>query len=136
MKVAVASQDGVSISNHFGWSGYFIVFDVDAGLILGSDVRENTAAARHQCSCETRRCPNNEGDSHIYREMLVVLDGCRVVLCRGMGWRAAEVLVRGGVNPMVIQGDLTPRQAVQQYLDGGLVPAAGFCRPTGRSTGP
>ena len=64
--------------------------------------------------------------------MVDAIQDCQVVLCRGMGWRAAQELVRRGINPLVIQDELTPRQAVQKYLAGELTPAQGFCRNTGR----
>ena len=61
-------------------------------------------------------------------EVIALIQDCRAVLCRGMGWRIAEELVRRGINPLVIAGDLSPRAAVEHYLAGTLKAAPGFCR--------
>ena len=62
--------------------------------------------------------------------MIAALEDCRVIVCRGMGWHAAAALVRRGINPLVISGDMSPREAAEQYLAGTLKPASGFCRST------
>ena len=130
MKVAVASQDGVSISDHFGRSSCFLVFVVVAGEIQGSADRRDAFVPHHESACETLRCQNGTGLD--YQEMVAALHGCHVVLCRGMGVRAAGELVLGGINPLVISDELSPIEAVRRYIDGRLTPAAGFCRITGR----
>jgi predicted Fe-Mo cluster-binding NifX family protein len=69
------------------------------------------------------------------REVISMLEDCQVILCRGMGWRAATELVRHGINPLVIVGELSPRVAVEHYLAGKLKPAPGFCRRQAKPTG-
>ncbi len=51
MKVAVASEDGVLISHHFGRSRCFLIFETEEKQIIGRSVRDNsfTAHARGQC---------------------------------------------------------------------------------------
>ena len=134
MKVAVASQDGVSIADHFGRSCCFLVFDVIAGHIQGPATRRDSFAPHQEDACETKLCSDSNG--HDYREMVAELEGCQVVLCRGMGLRAAGDLVRCGINPIVISDELSPAEAVQKYIDGALTPAAGFCRISGRPGSP
>ncbi len=130
MKIAVASQDGVSVSDHFGRSTCFIVFDVSAGEIQGLEMRRDSFVPHSESDCE--RIQRSDAVGHNYREMIAALEGCQVVLCRGMGWHAASELVRSGINPLVIQDELSPRDAVLKYIAGALKPAAGFCRITGR----
>ncbi len=128
MKVAVASQDGITVSQHFGRSKCFIVFDVENGEILDSQVRADTFSVHAAGECEAERGLGSNGAKVEHTDMVKTLQDCHVVLCRGMGWRAAEELVRRGINPMVIRGELSPQEAVQHYLDGKLTPAHGFCR--------
>ena len=128
MKVAVASQDGVSISAHFGCSSCFLVFDVEGGKICDEHVISDAFEGHAEGECEAERGMHNNGSTVDHADMVAALEGCQVVLCHGMGWRAAEELVRTGINPMVIQGELSPREAVQHYIDGKLTPAHGFCR--------
>ena len=42
MKIAVATEDGNSISAHFGRSPYFAIYDIDDGEIINREMRENT----------------------------------------------------------------------------------------------
>ncbi len=128
MKVAVASQDGVTISEHFGRSACFIVFDVDEGRLTGTQLRSGTFCGHLHGDCEVQRSDRHNGSHVDHADLVRAIFDCQVVLCRGMGWRAAEELVRNGINPMVIQGELSPQDAVQHYINGTLNPADGFCR--------
>ena len=52
MKVAVASIDGISISDPFGRSQCFIVFDVEGKNVGDATVRSNTHTAHAKGECE------------------------------------------------------------------------------------
>ena len=126
MKIAVALNDGVAISKHFGRTSTFMVFEIDGHRIRGEETRSDISAAHADGECEAEHTSHN--DSHSHDEVIEALHDCQVILCRGMGWRAAGELVRHGINPLVIEGDLSPREAVEQYIAGKLKPAPGFCR--------
>ena len=126
MKIAVASADGVSISQHFGRSRYFIVFDVADGKVSEGAVRDNTYTAHAQGDCAGGDHQHDQHHSHA--EVIAALSDCQVVLCGGMGWRAAEELQANGIQPMMIDAALQPGQAAQDFVDGKLKPGAGFCR--------
>lgn len=125
-KIAVASNDGVSISKHFGRTSRFTVFEVENGEILAEESRAGISSDRAECHCYGQE--ELDGLARDRRDVIGMLVDCRAVLCRGMGWRIAEELVRHGVNPLVIAGDLSPRAAIEHYLAGTLKPAPGFCR--------
>ena len=126
MKIAVASSDGVSISQHFGRSQCFIVFDVAEGKVTSREVRDNTYTAHAKGDCAGGDHRHDQHHSHA--EVIAALSDCQVVLCGGMGWRAAEDLKSNGIQALVIGLPTTPEQAVQSYLDGTLKAASGFCR--------
>jgi predicted Fe-Mo cluster-binding NifX family protein len=126
MKIAVASNDGVSVSEHFGRTNRFVVFEVENSTIVQEEHRNGIHLPDALGICESQRGLNRATID--YSAIIATLDDCQVILCRGMGWRAASALVRGGLNPLVIKGEVSPRQAVQQYLSGTLQPASGFCR--------
>jgi predicted Fe-Mo cluster-binding NifX family protein len=125
-KIAVASNDGVSISKHFGRTSRFAVFEITSGQILAEESRTGLLNDRSECHCagqdSSDRLPQDT------RGVIAMLQDCRAVLCGGMGWRIAEEFVRHGINPLVIAGDLSPRVAVEHYLAGTLKAAQGFCR--------
>lgn len=126
MKIAVASDDGLSVSQHFGRARRFVVFQVADNVIVHEEDRAGIAVAGAEEDCEAQHVrPRAAFD---YSAVIAALADCQAVLCRGMGWHAASQLVLGGINPLVFQGDVSPREAVQQYLCGTLQPASGFCR--------
>ena len=52
MKIAVASEDGVSISHHFGRSRCFLVFETQDKQIVGQSLRDNTFTAHARGECQ------------------------------------------------------------------------------------
>jgi len=125
MKIAVATEDGKSISRHFGRTRSFLVFEVVDQQIIDRAVRENshTAYARGECHEETQH-----NHHHGHGEIVAALRDCEAVLCLGMGWRAAADLTQNGIRPFVLAGEMSPEEAVRAYLAGSLEPAGGFCR--------
>jgi predicted Fe-Mo cluster-binding NifX family protein len=126
MKIAVASADGVSISQHFGRSQCFIVFDVADGKATTHEVRDNTYTAHAKGECKGGEHHHDQPHSHA--DIVAALHDCQVVLCGGMGWRAAEELQANGIRPIMVDAATTPEQAVQDLLGGKLKPTTGFCR--------
>jgi predicted Fe-Mo cluster-binding NifX family protein len=127
MKIAVASTDGVSISPHFGRSKSFIVFDVANGQVAGREVRENSYTAHAQGRCEGHE-GHDHSQPHSHAAVVHALGDCQVVLCYGMGWRAAEDLKQAGIQAFVLDAEVSPEEAVQAFLDGKVKPGGAFCR--------
>jgi predicted Fe-Mo cluster-binding NifX family protein len=123
MKIAVASMDGVSLSQHFGQSRGFVVFDVDGEKVQSREFRtgENTPHNEGICGHEGG---GTQGGVSIF-DLLV---GCGVVLCGGMGGGAAQAMIAKGIKPVILPGERSADDAVAAYLNGNL-PAteAGFC---------
>jgi len=127
-RIAVPSDDGVSIAGHFGRSACFIVFDVEDGRVFKTEVRPNsqTAFARGECSGSEH---HEHGQGHSHAGILGLLHDCGFVLCRGMGWRAAEDLKRNGIEPLLVDGISSAQETVEAYLAGKLsVCSTPFCR--------
>jgi predicted Fe-Mo cluster-binding NifX family protein len=114
-KVAVASEDGVNISHHFGRSRCFLVFEVEDKQVIAQSVRDNTFTAHARGECQ-------EGVEHQHHH------GHGAVLCYGMGWRAAEELKQNGIQAFILPNEMSPEEAVRIYLSGILDSAGGFCR--------
>ena len=127
MKIAVASSDGASVSSHFGRSTCFIVYDVADQKIAGHQVRQNTYTAFAKGECHGHASGHRDLP-HSHADIVAALRDCDVLLCQGMGWRAADELQRGGIQPVVFAGEMTPEEAVQGYLSGSLKAGGGFCR--------
>jgi predicted Fe-Mo cluster-binding NifX family protein len=132
MKVAIASDDGASISQHFGRSAVWLIFDVEDGKIAGKQIRPNSHShhATHGCDGRDQAAgehSHNEG-RHSHAGLISALHDCEVILCAGMGFRAAQDLKRNGIEPFVVGRDKTPEEAVAMYLRGELnSDAQSFC---------
>ncbi|MCE5302391.1 MAG: hypothetical protein LLF97_04675 [Planctomycetaceae bacterium] len=124
-KVAVASEDGVNISHHFGRSRCFLIFETEDKQIVGQSLRDNTFTAHARGECQ----PGEEHHHHHGHEAIVqALADCEAVLCYGMGWRAAEELKQNDIQAFVLPSEMSPEEAVKTYLAGNLPPAGEFCR--------
>jgi predicted Fe-Mo cluster-binding NifX family protein len=128
MKIAVASVDGVAISPHFGRSRSFIVFDVVDGKIAGREVRDNIHTAFAQGKCEEGAEHHDHAQPHSHADIVGALGDCDVVLCYGMGWRAAEDLKQAGIQPFVLDIEASPEEAVLAFLAGKVKAGGPFCR--------
>jgi predicted Fe-Mo cluster-binding NifX family protein len=125
VKIAVASEDGVSISQHFGRSRCFLVFEVEDQKILGRSVRDNTFTAHARGECQEGVQHNHH---HGHGAIVEALKDCQAVLCYGMGWRAAEELKQNGIQAFLVPSEMSPKEAVNKHLAGDLGAAGDFCR--------
>lgn len=132
MKVAVATDDGVNISQHFGRSAGFVVFDVADSKVEKAEFRTNRHSPHAQGLCDHGQFGHGhaqgEHGAHGHAGLVGLLEGCEVVLCGGMGSGAAQALAANGVRPVIVPTPVSAQQAVEQYISGQLQGGgAGFC---------
>jgi predicted Fe-Mo cluster-binding NifX family protein len=130
MKVAVATIDGVSVSQHFGRSTGFVVFEVEGTTIAGRELKTNdrTPHAQGLCTGHHEDGAAHEHAGHSHAGVVDLLAGCSVVLCGGMGGGAAYALSQHGIQPVIVSGACSAEEALSQYLKGAATPASsGFC---------
>lgn len=123
MKIAVITEDGKTISQHFGRAPYYMVLSVENGQIVQREMREKIG--HNQCDHHAEHQPAGEHghaeDSHgKHVHMAEAISDCQVLLCGGMGYGAYESMRRLNIQPVVT--DLSDIDAaVQAYLNGTLV---------------
>lgn len=120
MKIAVATADGSTVSQHFGQCRGFIVFTVEEGNITGRELKDVSITPHNEgvCSGQTQRGSG----------VAAMLDGCETLLCGGIGGGAAQAILQLGVKPMVLPGVPDAEEAVRMFCDGRAAKAqAGFC---------
>ncbi len=138
MKIAVASTDGESISRHFGRSSCFIVFHTDEGNIVKKEIRENRYSPHALGKCNANgdehgrhhdhtHAHDHNHHAHSHTGLINALNDCDTIICYGMGIRAVEDLRGAGINPYIIETELTPEEAVRVFLSGELQPAKKYC---------
>ena len=126
MKIAVPTNDGLSISEHFGRSAAFLVYETENARIVSSELRKNQGLEAHEGgSCAGDRA----AEPHTHGTILLSLVGCDAVICGGMGARAAEALKQAGVREVLFTRPGPATEAVNAFLKGEL-PASSqqFCR--------
>jgi predicted Fe-Mo cluster-binding NifX family protein len=136
MKIAVVSDDGQTISQHFGRAQHYVVLTIENGQITGRELREkfghkhgsgdhpgtgegHIGAAQAECdpSSSQRFSPLAE-DSH--SRMAASISDCTVVVARGMGAPAYYSMQRAGIQPMVVN-ETSVDEAAQALITGSLV---------------
>ena len=122
MKIAVVSDDGITISQHFGRAMFYVVSTVEGGKVVS---KEKRAKAGHHTFAAHEQHP--EGEHHGFdaaseakhRSMADTIADCQVLLAGGMGRGAYESLKSYNIKPVVTDEENIDR-AVQLYVDGKL----------------
>lgn len=123
MKIAVISEDGTSISQHFGRAPLYVVLTVENGKILDKERRtkagHHTFAAHHAEVAPGERHGFDAGAQTRHANMMNTITDCQVLIAGGMGWGAYEGLKNLSIEPIVTD-ILDIDQAVKLYLEGKL----------------
>jgi predicted Fe-Mo cluster-binding NifX family protein len=124
MKIAVVTDDGATISQHFGRAPYYVVLTVEDGQITAREQRDKFAhhhgsAEQHHEEQHHQGHSGAEADAQ-HSRMLSPIGDCQVLLARGMGYGAYASLQQAGVKPLVTDV-ANIDEAVQSYLQGQLV---------------
>jgi predicted Fe-Mo cluster-binding NifX family protein len=125
MKIAAVTDDGRTISQHFGRAGYYAVLTVEDGCIIGQEIRDKMGhhhfAGRedpHKADPRGHGFGQQSHDRHV--QMTQAIADCKILLARGMGRGALVSLQQLGIQAVLT--DLADiQEAVQAYLDGTLV---------------
>lgn len=125
MKIAVATTDGVSLSQHFGQSKGFVVFEVDGVTVQNRELRTNDNTPHNEGICNHG---GQQQGAQGHSGILGLLSDCTVVLCGGMGAGAAQSMTANGIKPFIIPGACSAEDAIATYMSGNVpVTPAGFC---------
>jgi predicted Fe-Mo cluster-binding NifX family protein len=119
MRIAVPTNDGVSISEHFGRSAAFLIFEIENGQIKSLHSKSNGARHSHaQGACDHHSADHKP---HSHAGILAALEGCDIVICGGMGQKAAEALRSCGTQ-ILVAPPASAEDTVVAYLAGKLTP--------------
>ncbi len=126
MKIAVATIDGVSLSQHFGQSNGFVVFELDGLTVQSRELRTNDDTPHNQGICNHGEQSSQGTRGHA--GLLDLLSDCSAVLCGGMGAGAAQAMMANGIKPVVVPGAPSADDAVAIYMSGNVADTpVGFC---------
>lgn len=124
MKIAAISEDGASISQHFGRAPLYVVVTVDEGKIVSKETRQKTGhhtfAAHHEPAANPGEKHGYDAGSQVrHASMAETVADCQVLLAGGMGWGAYESLKGYGIEPIVTDVEAID-EAARLYLEGRL----------------
>ena len=125
MRVAVVTDDGKTVSSHFGRATHFLVATVEDGKIIGRELREKVGHGRfanEPHDAEPSGRPHGMGPHAQARhgQMLEPIADCEALLCGGMGYGAYENVKQRGIRPVVTDiPDVD--QAVLAYAEGRII---------------
>ncbi|RNC67242.1 MAG: dinitrogenase iron-molybdenum cofactor biosynthesis protein [Desulfuromonadales bacterium] len=100
MLIAVASQDGREINQHFGHAERFLIFEVDAGEVKLVDEKKVERYCTYDASHPER--------AHVLQAIADALCGCRAVVCAQIGQGPQLEMERQGVESFVADGPIKP----------------------------
>ncbi len=125
MKIAAITDDGNTISQHFGRAPYYLVVTVEDGKIVDRKLREKLG---HVQFASEPHPPEQPGQPHgmdlashnRHLRMAEAIADCEALLCRGMGMGAYESMKARGIRPVVTDiADIDT--AVMAYVEGNIV---------------
>ena len=130
MKIAVITDDGKTISQHFGRAQHYLVATIENGQIAHREMRDKMNHSHFQTEGHGTEGHGHEehGERHGFGpaadnrhgRMAETIADCEAVLCRGMGMGAYENMKSRNINPVVTEiADID--EAVLAYVNGQIV---------------
>jgi predicted Fe-Mo cluster-binding NifX family protein len=126
MKIAAVTEDGATISQHFGRAPYYQVVTVEGGKILSREKRSKAGhhtAGSPDChedhSCHDEKHGMDAASQAKHTGMLANILDSQVLIAGGMGYGAYESLKNSGIEPIITDVESID-EAIKLYLNGKL----------------
>jgi predicted Fe-Mo cluster-binding NifX family protein len=125
MKIAGITDDGKTISQHFGRAQHYLVATVENGQIIHREMRDKL---NHNHFHAEGHGHEEHGERHGYGpaadnrhgRMAETITDCEALLCRGMGMGAYENMKSRNIKP-VVTDIASVDEAVMAYVNGQIV---------------
>lgn len=123
MKIAAATEDGTTISQHFGRAPLYTVVTAQDGKVVATETRSKTGhhtfAAHPSEVASGEKHGYDEGAQTRHASMMENIADCQVLIVGGMGLGARDALASRGIE-VVATNVSSIEQAVQLHLAGNL----------------
>ena len=125
MKIAVITDDGTTISQHFGRAPYYLVATVENKQIVKRELRNKLGHAQFANQPHEAEQPNqphgmDPASHNKHLQMAEAIADCETLLCRGMGMGAYQSMQARGIRPVVTDIAVID-EAVMAYVEGNIV---------------
>lgn len=109
MKIAAVSEDGVTISQHFGRAPFYVVVTVEDGKIVAREKRDKMGHAQFAGEPHAEEAHGADPRGHGFdpaaqgrhARMAAAIADCDVLLARGMGAGAYASMEQAGIKPVI-----------------------------------
>lgn len=125
MKIAAITDDGHTISQHFGRAAHYLVVTVEDGKVVDRQMRDKLGHTHFTNEPHAAEMPGQphgfdpvSQDRHT--RMAEAIADCQALLCGGMGAGAYESMRSRGIRP-VVTDIASIEEAIKAYVDGQIV---------------
>lgn len=126
MKIAAITDDGKTISQHFGRASHYLICSVENGEVVATELRQKLGhkSFKAEDHDHDHSDPRGHGFSPSSQDkhsmMAEALSDCEALLCRGMGRGAYVSMEEAGIRPVVTDiPDIM--EAVRAYIAGEII---------------
>jgi len=127
LKIAFITDDGKTISRHFGRAGHYLVIEIEDGKEISRKMRDKLGHTHFAQQGEHHDHEHGAGggsgmgaESHSkHQNMAEVISDCQALICGGMGRGAYQSMEVLGITPVVTQ-EFNIDSALDAYLKGSL----------------
>jgi predicted Fe-Mo cluster-binding NifX family protein len=124
MKIAVISDDRVTVSQHFGRAAMYVVLTIEDGRIVAEETRPKLGHSAfvsqpHADLDAQGRHGFGAGAQSRHEQMATAISDCQALIAGGMGWGARESLQQLGIE-VVITDVEDAREAALRHASGDL----------------
>jgi len=116
MKIAIPSNDKVTISSHFGRTKGFMICEIKNGKIIQKEYKENTFTGHAHGSHHDE---GHEHGNHSHNGIFDAIGDCTAVIAGGMGQRLYNDFENRNIQIFVTR-EVNIDKALQLYIDGKL----------------
>lgn len=104
MKIAITTNDRKTISEHFGRSKYFMIFEIDKGQIKSREERTNFG---------------RDHSHHNHLAIVKILEDCSDILCINLGMRIYNDLSSIGIKIQLVD-EKNIEDAIKLFIEGKI----------------
>jgi predicted Fe-Mo cluster-binding NifX family protein len=128
MKIAIVTDDGQTISQHFGRALHYLVVTVENGRAIARELRDKSGHTHFASEQPGGGEHGHHAEGHGFdpaaqnrhAQMIAAIQDCDVLLARGMGAGAYYSLEQAGLRPVLT--DISEIDAaVQAVISGEIV---------------
>jgi predicted Fe-Mo cluster-binding NifX family protein len=125
MKIALVTDDGQSISAHFGRARAYAVLTVEGGVVVNREIRPKSAPHLEPGGAHGSDGAHDSPEAHAkHDQMIAPVADCECLVARGMGQGAYDRINQAGLRA-IITDLVDPDQAALACANGSIVNLVG-----------